>query len=72
MLEYHKPSVIALLETRLADHHNVMEDFGFSGLAQVSAQGNSRGMALMWNNDEANVDQIKGIYQEIHAMVKVK
>ncbi|OIT27325.1 hypothetical protein A4A49_64404, partial [Nicotiana attenuata] len=72
MFDYHKPSVVALLETRLSDHHVIMEDFGFSGLAQVAAQGNSGGMALMWNSDEVNVDQIGGTDQEIHAMVKVK
>uniref|UniRef100_A0A1S4AMD0 SWIM-type domain-containing protein n=1 Tax=Nicotiana tabacum TaxID=4097 RepID=A0A1S4AMD0_TOBAC len=31
MLDYLKPSVAALLETRLTDHHNITEDFGFSG-----------------------------------------
>uniref|UniRef100_A0A1U7VTA9 Uncharacterized protein LOC104216737 n=1 Tax=Nicotiana sylvestris TaxID=4096 RepID=A0A1U7VTA9_NICSY len=31
MLDYHKPTVAALLETRLTDHHNITEDFGFSG-----------------------------------------
>ncbi|OIT30699.1 hypothetical protein A4A49_60788 [Nicotiana attenuata] len=67
MLDYHKPNVVALLETRLADHHNIMEYFGFLGQAQVPAQGNSGGMALMWNNDEVNVDQIGGTDQEIHS-----
>jgi len=72
MLDYHKPSVVALLEIRLSDHHVIMEDFGFSGLAQVAAKGNSGGITLMWNSDEVNVDQIGGTNQEIHAMVKVK
>ncbi|XP_075084702.1 uncharacterized protein LOC142167957 [Nicotiana tabacum] len=71
MLDYHKPNVVALLETRLADHHNIMEDFEFSGIAQVPTQGNSGGMTLVWNIDEVNVDQIGGANQEIHAMVKV-
>ncbi|OIS97442.1 hypothetical protein A4A49_62516, partial [Nicotiana attenuata] len=72
MLDYHRPSIVALLETKMEDHHVLVQDFGYSSLIQMPANGNSGGIVLMWNNEDTMVDQIGGTDQEIHAMVKVR
>lgn len=41
-------------------------------MTQVTAQGNSGGMVMMWNDTDVMVDQVVSTDQEIHTMVKVK
>ncbi|OIT30136.1 hypothetical protein A4A49_57266, partial [Nicotiana attenuata] len=72
ILDYHRPRIVALLETKMEDHHILVHDFGYSSLIQMPANGNSGGIVLMWNNGDTIVDQIGGTDQEIHAMVKVR
>lgn len=72
MLDYHRSSIVALLETKLEDHHNLVQDFGYSSLIQMPDNGNSGGIVLIWNNGDIIVDQIGGTDQEIRAMVKVR
>ncbi|XP_019237922.1 PREDICTED: uncharacterized protein LOC109218059, partial [Nicotiana attenuata] len=71
MLDYNRPFLVALLETKLAGHQAIMEDFGFTKMTQVAAQGNSGGMVMMWNEAEVTIDQVASTEQEIHAMVKL-
>lgn len=50
MIDYHMLSLVALLETKLTDHHNLVHDFGFTSLIKKPTNGNSGGIVLMWNN----------------------
>lgn len=40
MLDYHRPSIVALLEIKLDDHHGLVQDFGYSSLILMTANGN--------------------------------
>lgn len=71
-MDYKRPFLIELLEEKkMIDHSVLMNDFGFIHMAQVTAQGNSGCMVMMWNVGDVLVDQIRTTDQEIHAMVKV-
>lgn len=47
MIVMHHPTILALLETRMADHSKLMEELGFDSLIQSSVVGNSGGIVLM-------------------------
>ncbi|OIT04850.1 hypothetical protein A4A49_21737 [Nicotiana attenuata] len=47
MLNYHKPALVALLETHMQDHETLKSEFGFSHLAQSPTEGISGGIALL-------------------------
>lgn len=55
----------------MEEHYTIRNDFGFDNLIQVTAQGNSGGITIMWKNEDIIVDQIGSTYQEVHAMIKV-
>nr|XP_009608634.1 uncharacterized protein LOC104102589 isoform X2 [Nicotiana tomentosiformis]XP_016484051.1 PREDICTED: uncharacterized protein LOC107804638 isoform X2 [Nicotiana tabacum] len=48
-LDYHPPSLVALLETHRVEHQTLKEDFHFTGMAEVAAVGQSGGIAILWH-----------------------
>ncbi|XP_016477492.1 uncharacterized protein LOC107798969 [Nicotiana tabacum] len=71
MLNYHKSSIVALLETHMQDHAYLKDEFGFSNLAQSPAQGISGGIALLWKEKDIKLEQVAVTNQEIHSIVQV-
>lgn len=50
LMDTHKPSLIALLETRMATHISILEEFNFTEMIKVSAEGQAGGMVILWNH----------------------
>lgn len=48
-----------------------MEDFGFTNFSQAPAQGQARGIVVLWNATHVKVDNLAVTNQEIHFMVQV-
>lgn len=71
MLDTHRPCMVALLETRLVNHENWLDDFGFSELIEVPAKGQSGGIVVMWKHEVVSVQNFTRRNQEIHATIEV-
>lgn len=71
MLDYHKPCLVALLETKMENHQTLRDDFLFTDMIEVPANGRSGGIVFLWSSRLITVDRITVTSQEIHAMVKV-
>lgn len=71
MLNYHNPTLVALLETHLHDQDSLKTEFGLTHMAQSPAEGLFVGLALLWKNDMLKLDQVAVTRQEIHYIVQV-
>lgn len=71
MIDWHKPSLVALLETKMQCHQALLEDFSFNRMIEVSANGNSRGIVVLWDDNFLKLDDTATTAQEVHAMIKV-
>lgn len=67
----HKPTLLALLETRMADHKTITETLGFTNQIQFSASGSSGRIVIIWNNVSLNIQDITVFPQGIHVVVNV-
>lgn len=63
--------MVALLETKMQDHQVLLDDFPFIRMIDVPAIGNSRGLAILWDDALLELDQISTTDQEIQTMIKV-
>ncbi|KAM3238895.1 hypothetical protein P3L10_013928 [Capsicum annuum] len=70
LVNWHKPPLVALLETKKQNHQALLDKFPFTRMIEVPAAGNSGGLAILWNDALLELDQISTIDQEIHAMIK--
>lgn len=71
MVKIHKPSVLALLETRMSDHKAIAETLVFNSQIQFPTIGNSRGIVIIWDNLNLGIQNIVILPQGIHVAVKV-
>lgn len=58
MISMHKPTILALLETRMSDHNNLAEELGFSKKIQYPAVRRSGRFVVMWNEDNITINDI--------------
>lgn len=58
MISLHKASMLALLETRMTNHHQLTQEPGFECLIQSTTIGLSGGINLMWKEDLLNINDI--------------
>ncbi|KAH0651476.1 hypothetical protein KY285_032168 [Solanum tuberosum] len=70
LIDWHKPPLVALVETKMQDHQALLDNFPFNNMIQVSAVGNSGGLGMLWDDDVLEIDDVATTGQEIHAMVK--
>lgn len=72
LLDYHKPSMVILTETKACgdEADNIMEYFNYPHSAKVDAIGNAGGIYIIWNNN-VNVQLVALTQQEIYLFVKV-
>lgn len=47
LVDWHKPPLVALDETKMSDHQTLLENFPFNNMIQVPAIGRSGGLALL-------------------------
>lgn len=71
LLDWHRPPIVALLETKMQDHQPLLDDLNFNNMIQVPTVGNSEGIILLWEDSQLDMDEITTTNQEIHVMVKV-
>lgn len=71
MVKNHKPSILILLETKIAEHKGITETLGFDHQLQATANSRSGDIVIMWKADTLNLENISINPQEIHVMVKV-
>lgn len=71
MLNYYRPPLVVLLETHLADHVLLRDDFHFTSFSQAPEKGQAEGIVVLWNNNIVHVSKIALTNQEIHYMVHI-
>lgn len=71
MLDYHRPSLVVLVKTHLADHQFIRDNFNFTNMEEAPTEGHSGGIALFWSQDIFNVDTVATTHQEMHSMPQV-
>lgn len=71
-MDTHNPNMVALLETRMANHLSILEDFNFTEMIEVPAEGQAGGLVILWNHTRVIVNNFTRCNQEIHAMIEVK
>ncbi|KAH0686988.1 hypothetical protein KY284_017541 [Solanum tuberosum] len=72
MLNYHRPTMVLLLETHMTRHQHLADDFSFTDIANVPAIGGCGGMALVWKKDSVVVDGLAMNDEEIHCTIKMQ
>lgn len=70
-MDTHKPSVVTLLETRMVSHAPLLNDYDFTNMIEVPAEGQAGGLVILWNNSSVNVHSFTRQDQAIHAMIEV-
>lgn len=71
MVQMHKPVMLVLLETRMADHKKLAEEMHFDMLIQFPTMGLSRGIVMMWKADSVQIDEVSTTLQGVYAIVKI-
>lgn len=59
-----------LLETHMQDHTRLRDDFNFTNMSQVPANGLIGGLLVLWNEASINVTERRLSEQEIHYVVQ--
>ncbi|KAF3669018.1 hypothetical protein FXO38_07225 [Capsicum annuum] len=70
LVDWHKPPLVALLETKMQDHLLLLNDFPYNKIIEVPAVGNVGGLAVMWDDSLLDLDEVATTNQEIHTIVK--
>lgn len=71
LIDWLRPSLVALLETKMQDYQVLVDDLPFTKMIQVPVVGNSGGLLILWDDSILKLDDIATTSLEIHAMVKV-
>nr|XP_016433117.1 PREDICTED: uncharacterized protein LOC107759646 [Nicotiana tabacum] len=71
MVKMHKPAMLVLIETKMADHQSLAQQLQFDMIIQFLAVGPSGGIVFMWKKEFVAVEKVETTPQGIHAMVKV-
>ncbi|MCD9639293.1 hypothetical protein HAX54_023720 [Datura stramonium] len=71
LIDWHRPSIITLLETKMEEHQPILNDFPFTNMIQLPAQGLSRGIVILWDANILELTQIEVTNQTIHVKVQV-
>ncbi|KAH0681790.1 hypothetical protein KY289_019542 [Solanum tuberosum] len=58
LVDWHKPPLVTLVETKMQDHQAFLNNFPFNNMIQVPAIANSRGMVMLWNDELLELDDI--------------
>ncbi|XP_070018047.1 uncharacterized protein [Nicotiana sylvestris] len=71
MVKMHKPVMLVLLETKMADHKKLTEELQFDMHIQFPTVGHYGSIVIMWRDSSLQVDEVAVNSQGIHAIVKV-
>ncbi|KAF3665325.1 hypothetical protein FXO38_09654 [Capsicum annuum] len=70
LVDWHKPPLMALLETKMQDQLVLLNDFLFNRVIEVPAVGNAGGLSVLWDDSVLELDEVTTTDQEIHAIIK--
>lgn len=70
LIDWHKPPIVTLLETKTQSHQALLDEFYFSNMLGVVSGGNSGGIVILWDDTVLEFDEIITTNQEIYAMIK--
>ncbi|KAM3381828.1 hypothetical protein P3S68_007401 [Capsicum galapagoense] len=70
IIDWHKPPLVALLKTKMQNHQVFLNIFPFNKMTEVPAIRNFEGIAVLWDDNFLELDNIATNEQKIHAMVK--
>ncbi|XP_060190642.1 uncharacterized protein LOC132619904 [Lycium barbarum] len=59
LIQSHNPCLVVLLETRMTNHSNFRNDYGFDDFLEVPAQGQAGGIVLLWNTTVVTVTELR-------------
>lgn len=65
------PTILVLLETKMAKHKGIISELGFDDRIQSPAIGRYGGMVIMWKDNFLRLKEISITYQFIDTKVKV-
>lgn len=71
LLDNHRPVLAVFLETHMQDHSILRDDFQFTNMFQVAANGLIGGLVVLCNNNLINVEELRMSEQEVHCLVQV-
>lgn len=71
MIKMRKPSMLVLLETRMAEHKRLTEVLQLDSQIQYSANGLSGGIVIMWKKDVIKLEDNSITTQSIHVIIQV-
>lgn len=71
LVDTHRPCLVALLETRMRAHGPLLNDFNFTEMIEVPAEGQAGGIAILYDHNLVIVNNFTRRGQEIHAMIEV-
>lgn len=71
LLDYHHPALVVLIERHISYHTAVMDDFQFTNMAQVPAEGSSGGIVVFWSRHLLTVEEVAMTHQKIHCIIQV-
>ncbi|XP_019244371.1 PREDICTED: uncharacterized protein LOC109224240 [Nicotiana attenuata] len=54
----------------MATHISILEEFNFTEMIEVAAEGRAGGMVILWNHNRVVVNNFTRRNQEIHAMIE--
>ncbi|XP_015057973.1 uncharacterized protein LOC107004257 [Solanum pennellii] len=71
LIRSHNPCMVALLETKLCNHHSMVSEYGFDDYWENPAQGRSGGIVLLWHSNIITVTRKRQTPHELHAMIQI-
>ncbi|XP_070038612.1 uncharacterized protein [Nicotiana tomentosiformis] len=71
IIDTHKPCLIALLETRMGFYATLLNDFNFTEMIELPAEGQAGGLVILYDHKVVIVNNFTRRCQEIHAMIEV-
>lgn len=72
LIRSHSPCIVALLETKMENHINLKDEFGFDDYYEVPAQGRYGGIVLFWISSMITLNRINHSSQELYGMIQVR
>ncbi|KAK6796875.1 hypothetical protein RDI58_004576 [Solanum bulbocastanum] len=71
LIDWHKPPLVALVETKMQDDQPLLDNFPYTNMIQVLSIESFGWLAILWDDIVFELEEILTSGQEIHAMVKV-
>lgn len=71
MIATHHPCMVTLLKNKMINHGSLMNDFGFTDMIEVPTEGQSGGIAVLWDTTLVNVNSFVRRNNKIHALIEV-